>query len=507
MSLTRINQNISSINAQRNLEVNSARIGQSIERLASGLRINRGADDPAGLVISELLRSQVSGLHVAQQNASQGVNLIKTAEGALNEVSGLLRQMRDLAVDASSDSNKNADARAALQAQVDSALSTIDQIATNTTYAGRELLDGSAGASREILDSTVVASQNLTTLGSQDSGNIAVQVTTAAEQAAVASSTGGAVVAGNALQGTGSIALDGGTLNLTINGQTVKATDAMGGGDLAIDATTTWQQVADSINQTDALEGQVTAEITAGGELSITSVAYGSDEHVSVEASWAAAGGGSEDLTGLLGAGNVTFAADAGVDAVADVAFGGNALDGGNDVTFDAGSGLTISHATYGSITLTAAAGSVTGDNADVMTATDGQLSFQVGSEAGQQASTTISSMKTEDLGTTSALADIDISTVDGAEDALTVIDEAINQVSTVRGELGAFQVNELEAEARSLAVARENLAASESQIRDTDFGREMAEFTTSQVLVQSATAFLSQANSLPQNVLQLIRA
>ncbi|MFP4250991.1 MAG: flagellin FliC, partial [Armatimonadota bacterium] len=145
MSLTRINQNISSINAQRNLENNSARIGNSIERLASGLRINRGADDPAGLVISELLRSQVSGLDVAQQNASQGVNLIKTAEGALDEVSGLLRQMRDLAVDASSDSNKNADARAALQAQVDSALSTVDQIATNTTYAGRSLLDGSAG--------------------------------------------------------------------------------------------------------------------------------------------------------------------------------------------------------------------------------------------------------------------------------------------------------------------------------------------------------------------------
>ncbi|MGM0491811.1 MAG: flagellin, partial [Armatimonadota bacterium] len=176
MSLTRINQNISSINAQRNLDNNSARIGRSIERLASGLRINRGADDPAGLVISELLRAQVSGLDVAEQNASQGVNLIKTAEGALNEVSGLLRQMRDLAVDAASDSNKNADARAALQSQVESALNTIDEIAVNTKYAGRSLLDGSAGASRTILDDTTVASQNLTTLGGQGSGMISVQV-------------------------------------------------------------------------------------------------------------------------------------------------------------------------------------------------------------------------------------------------------------------------------------------------------------------------------------------
>ncbi len=107
---------------------------------------------------------------------------------------------------------------------------------------------------------------------------------------------------------------------------------------------------------------------------------------------------------------------------------------------------------------------------------------------------------------TYSSLAAINISTVDGASAALAVIDEAISQVSTLRGDLGAFQVNELEAQTRSLAVARENLAASESSIRDTDFGREMAEFTTGQILVQSATAFLAQANSLPQNVLSLIR-
>ncbi|MCD6361734.1 MAG: flagellin, partial [Armatimonadetes bacterium] len=203
MSLTRINQNISSINAQRNLEINAARIGQSIERLSSGLRINRGADDPAGLVISELLRAQVSGLDVAQANASQGVNLIKTAEGALSEVSGLLRQMRDLAVDAASDSNKNAAARSALQAQVESALTTIDTIATNTKYAGRALLDGSAGTLVSVVDNSTVVSNGITSLGSQDDGYISVQVTTAAEKAVSSSDTGGAVVAGNTVDGTG----------------------------------------------------------------------------------------------------------------------------------------------------------------------------------------------------------------------------------------------------------------------------------------------------------------
>ena len=132
MSLTRIQQNVSAMNAQRNLAANSQRIGASIEKLSSGLRINRGADDPSGLVLSELLRAQVSGLDVAQQNAEQGVNLIKTAEGALNEVNALLRQMRDLAVNAASDSNNNDDSRAALQAQVSSAINTINQIANNT---------------------------------------------------------------------------------------------------------------------------------------------------------------------------------------------------------------------------------------------------------------------------------------------------------------------------------------------------------------------------------------
>ncbi len=497
--MTRINQNISSLNAQRNLELNASRIGRSIERLSSGLRINSGADDPAGLVISELLRSQVSGLDVAGQNASQGVNLIKTAEGALNEVSGLLRQMRDLAVDASSDSNKNDAARAALQSQVTSAMTTIDTIATNTKYAGRSLLDGSAGTDVSIIDNGTVVSSGITSLGAQSDGYISVQVTTAAEKAASSSDTGAAVVAGNTVDGTGDIDLSGGldSIELFING--VKVQD--GGSDLAIDSATTWQDVVTAINTTAALDGTVTAAIS-GGELVISSDAYGSAEHISVEYS-----GTITDATDLLDSGSaVMFEADYGVDAVADVAFGGNALDGGNDVAFAAGAGLTISHATYGSMTLTEAAGTAIADYTDALYGEEGQLSFQIGYDAGDTASTSIQSIKTVDLGTTSVLANIDISTVSGAETALTVIDEAIDEVSSLRGELGAFQVNELEAEARSLAVSRENLSASESQIRDTDFGREMAEFTTSQVLVQSAMSFLAQANSMPQNVLSLIR-
>jgi flagellin len=347
-----------------------------------------------------------------------------------------------------------------------------------------------------------VSTQGISSLGDQDEGYISVQVNTVAEKAISDSGTGGAVVGGNTVTGTGSIVIGAGeTVELYING--VKVQD--GAGDLVIDNTTTWNDVMTAINTTDDLDGAVTASIT-GGELRIASDDYGSNTHVTVNYDVTA---GAPTLTDILVNGSgATFEADSGVDVGADVAFGGNALTagvgGGNDVTFT-GSGLTISHATYGSITLTASAGTAAADYTNVMYAEEGQLSFQIGYGAGETANTSIRSMKTVDLGTTAALSTIDISTVAGAEAAMTVIDEAISQVSTVRGALGAFQVNELEAEARSLAVSRENLAASESQIRDTDFGREMAEFTTAQVLVQSATAFLAQANALPQQVLTLI--
>ncbi|MEI6503170.1 MAG: flagellin, partial [Armatimonadota bacterium] len=141
----------------------------------------------------------------------------------------------------------------------------------------------------------------------------------------------------------------------------------------------------------------------------------------------------------------------------------------------------------------------------------DGKLSFQVGINAGETAETTIRNCQTSELGkgvdgTYTSLASLDISTSDGASAALDVIDAAIGEVSQMRGDLGSFQTNELESQARSLAVTRENLSASESAIRDTDFGKEMSEFTTSQIMVQAATSFLTQANGLPNQVLSLIR-
>jgi len=502
VSLTKINQNISALNARRQLAINSEKIGKTIERLSSGLRINRGADDPSGLVLSELLRAQVSGLDVAQQNAEQGVNVIKTAEGALNEFNSLLRQMRDLAVNAASDSNNNDDSRSALQAQVNSAISTINEIANNTMYGSRQLLNGSAGSQTTVVNTGDIASASLM-LGTETAGYVDVDITTIAEKAVVASNFN---TAGTAITGAGQ------AVSASVNAINAGEWGAGESSDLVIngvnvgtfDNTATWQDVLDAINTNPNLN--VTAELDAANnnEFTIRSNTYGSAVHLSVE--WSTSD--TINMEGIIsGTADVKFGADNGVDAIANVRFGSGAW-----ITFDDGAGLTLRDTTtgHGSITIDDDANSVQ-MLADAIYVQEGQLSFQIGVQANQTADIEVRDCRATALGTGisgtfASLANIDISTVSSANEALAVIDAAISEISTLRGDLGAFQVNELEAQTRSLAVARENLAASESSIRDTDFGEAMAEYTTNQILVQSATAFLAQANSLPQNVLSLIQ-
>lgn len=502
MSLTSINQNITSLNAQRNLNLNSTRLQASVEKLSSGLRINRGADDPSGLIISEMLRSQVSSLDVAQRNSLEGVNLIKTAEGALNESNSLLKQMRDLAVSAASDSNNTDESRQSLQQQLASALTTLDSIANTTTYGGRKLLDGSAGTKSTVADTTHVASASLT-LGTQSEGWVDVHVATAASKASVSSGAAAVTTAATTFA-TDMTKFDAGDeVAMYINGTKVDITTNGQNGNIG-DATT-WQDIVDAVTAQQNELG-VTATANAGGTFDIASLGYGSDQHVSVEYRKITDSGGDMDITeALSGAGEDLFAADAGSDAVGHVHF-----NGGAQVDFTTGTGLTLSNATYGSVTLTAA-GNATGSWGSAVYAEQGSLSFQIGINAGETADMEIRNCQTSELGkgvdsTYTSLASVDISTVDGASAALAVIDAAISEISTLRGDLGAFQSNELEAQSRSLSVARENLAASESAIRDTDFASEMSEFTTSQIMVQSAMSFLSQANGLPNNVLSLIR-
>jgi flagellin len=300
----RINNNVSANIAHRNLTQNSEAMGKSLERLSSGLKINRGADGPASLVISEYMRAQVSGLEQATRNNEAAVTMVQTAEGALNEVGRLLVDIRQQAIAASNEGTNDEAMREASQQEIENALMAIDRIADNTQFARKKLLKGE--------------NSTLTFQVGANAGQ-----TTSVELPSVASQNLG--------------------FNVTIqreNGRMVGKT----------------------------------------------------------------------------------------VESVSN------------------GSGFA-------------------------------------------------------------SLADIDVTSTGGAQDSIGMVDAAIQQIATIRGELGAFQKNTLESNLTSLRVAQENLTAAESVIRDTDMASEMATFTRNQIMTQSAMAQLAQANVMPQNVMRLINA
>jgi flagellin len=300
----RINNNVGANIAHRNLTQNSEAMGKSLERLSSGLKINRGADGPASLVISEYMRAQVSGLEQATRNNEAAVTMVQTAEGALNEVGRLLVDIRQQAIAASNEGTNDEAMREASQQEIENALMAIDRIADNTQFARKKLLNGE--------------NSTLTFQVGANAGQ-----TTSVELPSVASQNLG--------------------FNVTIereNGRMVGKT----------------------------------------------------------------------------------------VESVSN------------------GSGFA-------------------------------------------------------------SLADIDVTSTGGAQDSIGMVDAAIQQIATIRGELGAFQKNTLESNLTSLRVAQENLTAAESVIRDTDMASEMATFTRNQIMTQSAMAQLAQANVMPQNVMRLINA
>ena len=320
MSL-KINHNIESMVAHRNLLMNDRALSKSLERLASGQKVNRAADDPAALVISEHMRAQVSGMHQAIKNNEIAISLVQTAEGSMNEISNLLVSLRQRAISAANVGASDQAMIEANQAEIENALASIDRLVTTTQFGHYKLLDGTNASQTEIIYKT---------------------------------------------DPDGNFVLDG-------DGNKI-------------------------IESKSIVEG----------------------------------------------------------------------------------------------------------------------LRFHVGPNADHQASVSIRNMHTNQLGRVAegqnrssfaSLADIDVRNEQGAQDALAIIDQALTEVATVRGEVGAFQSQTLETNLTSLQIASENMTAAESTLRDTDMAQELATFTRNQIMSQSATAQLAQANALPQNVLRLLNS
>ncbi|MDK2896243.1 MAG: flagellin [Candidatus Atribacteria bacterium] len=483
----RINQNITALNAHRNLSQTDSALSKSLEKLSSGLRINRAADDAAGLAISEKMRTQVRGLAQATRNAQDGISLIQTAEGALNETHSILQRMRLLAIQAANDTNTPED-RAQIQQEIDQLVEELDRIADTTEFNTKKLLDGSAGYTTSAQNGTAVGGDiavngvavasgdavidadlqalvtNIAPGADTEAGVYTVSITTNASQAVLGDA--GAASASIAAATAGALMINGVSVNIA--------------------ADDTLDNVILKINNVSGQTGVVAAEGGNNGLL-LTTEEYGSSATINVS--------GSNELLQALGLTTDTGAqvlSAAGTDIVGTI--GGEATVGvGATLTGENGLSVTIDPAKLD----LGATGSI---EFSAVVDTSGMVTLHIGANKDQVMDVYFNDMRAKALG----VEGLKVTDKNLAEEAIATLDTAINTVSTERSRLGAYQ-NRLEHTIANLGVAQENLSAAESRIRDVDMAEEMMEFTRAQILLQAGTAMLAQANLLPQSVLQLL--
>ena len=468
--MSRINTNVSSLIAQRVLRKNNDQLNTSLQRLSTGLKINSGADNPAGLIASENLRAEKTGITSAIDNAQRATNIIGTAEGGLAEVSSLLNELQGLVSQTANSGGLSSEEKQANQLQVDSILNTINRISQATSFEGSKLLNGNYGyATSGTSDTTLKNVQvNSARLADGAQMNVVVNVTTSAQTGAITH--------------TGTIT--GGNVTLEIAGNT-------GTEQLSFASGTTVSSIATAINSVKTATG-VSATVV-GTDVVFNSQGYGADQFVSVKT--------------VAVTGTATFTTDtdkdAGRDAVATVNGSSaqasglrvSARNSGLDVEFDL-----------------ADTNNIAGTSSFYITG--GGATFALGSKVSEadKASVGIQSVSTGSLGSSdgylSSLASSGVNSLSGTNlvQAQKIIDKAVKQVSQLRGRLGAFQKFTLGSTINSLGVAYENASAAESAIRDTDFADETSQMTRSQILSQAATTVLAQANASPQAALSLLR-
>lgn len=473
----RVNTNVAAMGTLRNVQNTSVSFNQSINRLSTGLRINSAAEDPAGLIASEGFRAQLTGLDAALRNNQDAVNFAKTAEGALSEVNRLLNDARALAVASANTGTVSASQVQANQAQLTSIVESITRISQNTTFGTKKLLDGTAGINSQITNATRIASiqvgSNIGTTTLSSNATITLSSVTAGTKALYTSAT---LTGGNVLA-AGSFSLNGTTFSFA--------------------AGQTGAEVISAINAASAQTG-VTAILNAANRIEFSSTKVGTNSRIDFV-----------DAQGVISAAAGTTAAQTGTDATATVEVGSSGA-----VLFTGGlngaDGLTLRDATGNVLRLTEAGNATTATAAAVGQVVVGSAQFQIGGNADQTASLSIGNFAASQLGqgivSGRNLSNLDLSNLSNATDALKVIDQAIEDVSKARGSIGNFQRNVLESNIRSLGTARENLAATESAIRDTDVAAEMTQYTKFQILQQAGLSVLAQANNAPQAVLSLLQ-
>jgi flagellin len=473
--MARINTNVASLVAQQALAQNQKTLNTTLQRLSTGLRINSGEDDPAGLIASEGLKSEIAGINQAIDNSSRAGNVISTAEGALSEVGSLLLNVKSLVVQAANTGAMSSDEIAANQLQVDSAIESITRISNTTTFDGERLIDGSmdyltSGVSQSAIGSLQISQASF---GTNTDIPVNVDVLTSARTADLQYRTSSITssvtleISGN--QGVQVLTFTSGTAASAIAFAINRSSDATG-------------VKAELINSANAASG-IKFESTEFGSKNFVSVTAQSGQFQTSDEQ-------GNDKTRVTG-----------VDAVATIN-GAETVGDGLNLTLDTGSldmNLTLNQ-NFGT----------------------GQTSFAItGGGARFQLGPTINSNEQVNIGIQSVAADklgdgdtgfLNQIVTGGAATlgndptkASNIIDLAINQVAILRGRLGAFEKNTLDTNSDSLQVALENVTSSQSDIADADFAAETANLTRAQILTQAGTSVLATANSTPQNVLSLL--
>lgn len=447
----RINNNISALNTYSRLSSAQSAQSKSLEKLSSGLRINKAGDDAAGLAISEKMRGQIGGLNQAVRNAQDGISMIQTAEGALSETHSILNRMRELGVQSANDTN-TLDDRREIQKEIEQLKSEVNRISDSTEFNTQKLLNGSLGATGTSSDETRI---KLNSASGLKTGTYNITVGTAATSASQNSTSLSAVT-------------DYSAMSLSINGVSI---------DLSTLSSSNAAGFATEVNKYTESTG-VTATNNAG-TITYSTVEYGSSAKLAITG------------TAALVTGTVTAGKDASITVT----------DSNNVAETITGSGRIVD---YRGAELEATT-TTDGHTASVTISSSG-AALQIGANKDQNMIIDVNEMSTKTLGNSSSkIKDINVSTQDGANSAIEVIDAAIKSVSAERSKLGAVQ-NRLDHTINNLTATSENLTAAESRIRDVDMAKEMMSFTKNNILNQAATAMLAQANQMPQGVLQLLR-
>ena len=516
-----INTNISSLTAQRNLGMSQASLSTSIQRLSSGLRINSAKDDAAGLAISERFTTQIRGMNQAARNANDGISLAQVAEGALGGAGKILQRIRELAVQSANATNSASD-RQALNAEVNQLTSELDRIAKTTEFNGRKLLDGSFTSAAFQVGAN--ANQTITATSSNFStnayGNYRIGGTAATTTGGTGDLTLGSTPNAVVAQGASGGSIIGGN-TMTVNG-------AYGNVDIPYPAGASAKDMAALINAQTEKTGVSATGRTEIGLSGLTAA-------TSYTLKLASDNGDAQAVTISFTVGNpinndgLSDAAKAFNDAAAKTGVTARVNDEGTGLVLvnAAGTDIKIANESLAANTITVtdpAGGPLVGGAgvaipgtggpatipADALVVTgqitlDSSKSFSAIDAGGAAAGGGFLNIATAAGSQIQTVQNMDVSTVDGANRTLAIVDSAIAAISGQRANYGALQAR-FETAIANLNVSSENMSAARGRIQDADFAAETANLSRAQILQQAGTAMVAQANQIPQGVLALLK-